>query len=357
MYEKLLRLIITLGLASIGGYLFTLLHMPLPWVLGALTFTFIAQGLLKQDAYIPAPLKNTGFIILGIYFGLYFTLETFQTVFPYFLPYILLTLLLISASILLSIAVTKLPWVKVDSMTSIFGGIPGGLSEMTLASEAFHARTSLVVIFQTIRLVTVLFTVPSVMALLFGQGTGSTTSGQATTEFVLGSPTSYLWFILPALAGLYLNKKIPAGMIIGAIGVTAFLNISIVDLPSIPPLLMNAAQVAVGVSLGKNILFRDLKAGGKMSIVYFGTSLIIIAFSILLGAILASLTSLDYVTAILSIAPGGLFEMVLTAYSLDGDPAIVSSLQLIRILVIVIGVPPFLGMLFRKERTASNETL
>jgi uncharacterized protein len=70
--------------------------------------------------------------------------------------------------------------------------------------------------------------------------------------------------------------------------------------------------------------------------------------------ILANLTSLDYVTAILSIAPGGLFEMVLTAYSLGGDPAVVSSLQLIRILVIVIGVPPLLGMLFRDRRSTSQ---
>ncbi|MGP4064335.1 AbrB family transcriptional regulator [Oceanobacillus sp. M65] len=351
--NKKQRLIVTFLVAAIGGYIFSFLNMPLPWVLGALTFTFIAQGLLKREAYIPIPIKNTSFIILGVYFGLYFTLETFQMILPYFLPYLLLTLILIFASIVISILVTKLSWVKVDSMTSIFGSIPGGLSEMTLASEAFKARTSLVVIFQTIRLVTVLFTVPSIMALLFGQGTGNT-NGQASTEVILGSPVSYLALILPALAALFLNKKIPAGIIIGAIGVTAALNITLVELPAIPPTLMYAAQVAVGASLGKNILFRDIKAGGKLSFIYFGTSLGIIAFSILLGVILANLTSLDYVTAILSIAPGGLFEMVLTAYSLGGDPAVVSSLQLIRILVIVIGVPPLLGLLFRDKRSTSQ---
>ncbi|MFD2629923.1 AbrB family transcriptional regulator [Oceanobacillus kapialis] len=353
--KKLQRLLITFVTAAIGGYIFYILHIPLPWVLGALTFTFLVQGFFKQEAYILIPLKNTGFIILGIYFGLYFTMETFQTVLPYFIPYLLLTFILIFACIFLSIGVTKLPWVKVDKMTSIFGCIPGGLSEMTIASEAFQARTPLVVIFQTIRLVTVLFMVPSVMALLFGKGSGDA-SGQSTGEVILGAPVSYLWFVLPAIAGLYLNRKIPAGIIIGAIGVTALINIMFVELPAIPPVVMNAAQVAVGVSLGKNILFRDLKAGGKLSFVYFGTSIIIIAFSLLLGVILTNFTSLDYITAILSIAPGGLFEMVLTAYSLGGDPALVSSLQLVRILVIVIGVPPLLGFIFRKRQTQARES-
>ncbi|RIU88758.1 AbrB family transcriptional regulator [Oceanobacillus picturae] len=65
--NKTQRLIFTFFVAAIGGYIFSILNMPLPWVLGALTFTFIAQGLLKREAYIPTPIKNTSFIILGIY--------------------------------------------------------------------------------------------------------------------------------------------------------------------------------------------------------------------------------------------------------------------------------------------------
>ncbi|WP_276245352.1 AbrB family transcriptional regulator [Virgibacillus profundi] len=60
-------------------------------------------------------------------------------------------------------------------------------------------------------------------------------------------------------------------------------------------------------------------------------------------------------TANLSIAPGGLFEMVLTASSVGGDPAIVSALQLTRILIIVVFVPPLLGWILRKGKARSTD--
>lgn len=50
---------------------------------------------------------------------------------------------------------------------------------------------------------------------------------------------------------------------------------------------------------------------------------------------------MDLVTAVLSLAPGGLVEMALTAQAAGGQPAIVSSLQMIRLLTIVIILPIF----------------
>jgi uncharacterized membrane protein AbrB (regulator of aidB expression) len=83
--------------------------------------------------------------------------------------------------------------------------------------------------------------------------------------------------------------------------------------------------------------------------VYFGVALLLIFISFGLGYLLASFTSLSLATAVLSVAPGGLIEMVLTASVVGGDPAIVSALQLIRILVIIMFVPPLLKWYFRKK--------
>jgi uncharacterized protein len=71
--------------------------------------------------------------------------------------------------------------------------------------------------------------------------------------------------------------------------------------------------------------------------------------------LLVRFTSLDYATALLGISPGGFFEMVLTAYNVGGDPAIVSALQLVRILLIVLLVPVSLKWWFtRKEKRVSS---
>ena len=159
------RLLETAFFGIVGGFIFYLGNLPLPWVLGSLTFVMLWQGFTRRKACWPQSIRNGGFIVLGTYFGLYFGAETIKTIAPYFIPYLFVTCILIMISIFIGLAVTK--WIPVDQITSVFGSIPGGLSEMVLASESLHANSSLVVIFQTVRLLTVLFTVPGAIIYYF----------------------------------------------------------------------------------------------------------------------------------------------------------------------------------------------
>jgi membrane AbrB-like protein len=339
-------------IGGLGGYVFYLGNLPLPWVLGALTSILLYQGIFKRQVYCPDPLKQSGFLILGLFFGLYFTKDTLLTVAPYIFPYVLSTIALIAVSIINSVLVTK--WISVDKITSVFGSIPGGLSEMVIASESLNAKSSLVVIFQTVRLLTVLFMVPFVVLHIFsvsGSGPASATSIGSAYEF---GGWQYVWFIPAAVAGIFLRNKIPAGIVIVPLALTAFFNISLVEMATLPPLLLIAAQITVGIGMGKGISFGDLKLGGKYCFVYFGLTITLILVSFGLGMILAAMTSLNLPTAILSVAPGGLIEMVLTATSVGGDPAVVSSLQLVRLLFIIIVVPPLLKWYFGRNLESSN---
>jgi membrane AbrB-like protein len=333
-------------IGGIGGFLFHLGGLPLPWVLGALTSIMLYQGLFKRKAYCPDPLKQSGFLTLGMFFGLYFTKDTLSTVAPYILPYILSTIILISVSILNSVLVTK--WISVDKITSVFGSIPGGLSEMVIASESLNARSSLVVIFQTVRLLTVLFLVPFIVLQTFTSSGVNIGAAVLTGNYEFGG-WQYLWFSLPVLAGILLRNTIPAGIVIAPLAFTAFLNIAFVEMTALPPLLLIAAQITVGIGMGRGISFADLRLGGKYCFVYFALTVTLILVSFGLGLTLAALTSLNLPTAILSVAPGGLIEMVLTATSVGGDPAVVSSLQLVRLLFIITVVPPALKWFFGRK--------
>ncbi|WAA13106.1 AbrB family transcriptional regulator [Fervidibacillus halotolerans] len=350
--NRLLQLMITMVTASIGGFVFHILHTPLPWVLGALSFVTIWQGFLKQKVYFPIFLRNIGFIILGLYFGMYFTTETFLSVKSYFIPFFLLTSILIFTSMKLGSFVSR--WIPIDEITSVFSSIPGGLSEMTIASEDLNGKSSYVAIFQTIRLLTVLFIVPSIMMTFYSGEGGEVLQGSIITSFE-GSRWNYLFFFLPILTALFLQNRIPAGVIIGSLGVTAILSISPISLPPIPSPIVHMGQIFIGIGIGKNIFIEDLKKAGKYGFVYFGISLIIIMISFVFGGVMASFSSLDMKTSILSFAPGGLFEMVLTAYSIGGDPAIVSSLQLIRVLLIIMAIPPLLRIFFKKRYILYDE--
>ena len=110
-------------------------------------------------------------------------------------------------------------------------------------------------------------------------------------------------------------------------------------LPTIPDVILLIAQVFIGISLGKSIHIPDLKAGGKYGFIYFIITLLLIATSFVLAYFFSLLTGVDIKTSLLSLAPGGLIEMVLTASQVGADPALVSAFQLTRILVIILCVP------------------
>jgi len=347
--ERGKKLLETILIGFLGGGLFFILRIPLPWILGAMSFSFIWQALSKRRVFLPEGIKEGSFILLGIHFGLSFTKETFQNIIVYFPAYILVILLFIGFCIALGWIVTK--WVPIDKITSVFSCIPGGLMEMALASESLKGNPSLVAIFQTIRLISVLFFVPWSLTLIFTEHTGvvaEITRGTMTGE---GTVWGWTFLIFPILIAYFLKDKIPAGLIIGALLGTGFLQLTPISLPgSLPNWIVYGSQLFVGAGLGKNILLEDLKKAGKYGLVYFFLSILMILGSFGFGTLFAYMTSLNLETALLSIAPGGLFEMVLTAQAIGGDSAVVSALQLIRVLFIVTCVPFLVKFIFSPKR-------
>ncbi|MBU9713417.1 AbrB family transcriptional regulator [Evansella tamaricis] len=343
---RLVQVFKTVLIGFIGGILFYIVNLPLPWVLGAMTIIILWNSLPKSTVLLPAPLKNSGLLIIGSYFGLYFTKDTFLTVGPYVIPYIIVTVVLVFIGIFNSLLVTR--WIPVDRITSVFGSIPGGLTEMVIASESLKAQSSLVAIFQTVRLLTVLFVVPLIVVHFFS-GETFQIEEIVNQEPVQNHYVYYFTYIIPISAGILLRNLLPAGIVIIPLIFTAILNISIITLPPLPTILLIFAQVLIGIGIGKNISISQIKQGGKYCFVYFLLAIMLILLSFLFGTVFAAVTGLNLPTALLSVAPGGLIEMVLTATAVGGDPGIVSSLQLVRVLLIIILVPTILKWYFLKK--------
>ena len=334
-------------IAIVGGFLFYVTHLPLPWVLGSMTTMLIWKTFTKRKVVSPSISYNLGIAFLGIYFGLSFTKETFITVTPYIIPFILFTFVIITLSVCNSIIISK--YIKVDTVTSVLGSIPGGLSEMVAASESLKANSSMVVVFQTIRLLTVVFFVPFMVTHLFV--TREITPITIASKGGAGEWWLYFIYIPGIVLGWVFKNKIPAALVIIPLLYTALFNISGVPLAVIPSWGVVCAQITVGMFLGAKMTIKDLKLGGKYSGIYFGFAILLIGICFGVGYVFSIFTPLSLSTAILSFAPGGLVEMVLTANSIGADPAVVSSLQFIRLLLIILIVPGFLKWFFtRKQR-------
>lgn len=348
MVKKMNTIIFPYIIGFLGGYVFYICHIPLAWILGPMTFLIIWRSIFTNHDQLSQPgiLKNGSFIILGISFGLSFTKETFLSVGPYILPFLSCTILLIIISIINGVLISKL--VNIDRNTSIFASIPGGLTEMVAASESVKANSSLVTIFQTVRLLTVVFLVPFTIQHMFEPNRAIQT---IVTTDEHSSFFAYGWYIIAGIIGWSLRRVLPASFVIGPLLTTALLNSIGLNLPAFHELFFIFAQVSIGVGFGLMITFQDLKNGGKYCGLYLITTVLLIGASFGLGFIFSLFTDLNLATAMLSFAPGGLVEMVLTASTIGADPAIVSSLQFIRLVFIISFIPSILKFSMNKEQS------
>ncbi|WP_234400703.1 AbrB family transcriptional regulator [Virgibacillus senegalensis] len=339
------QLLITYFVGTIGGLLFHWLHLPLPWILGPVTSLILFKLIPYTKTTASLRLRKVSFSILGIQIGSTFTAATLPTVFPYLFPYTGLTLLLIALSLVSAYLIAK--WVKIDVTTSLLGSIPGGLSTVLAMSDSFRGNTVLVTIFQTIRLVAVLFIIPfSATHLFFEQG--HIKQGSVLLQVEEGPEWTIALFIAAFMLGLLLQKWVPASLVIIPMLITALLQINGIALYQLPSGAYLFAQLTIGVYLGNSISVKDLQKAGRLSLYFLCLAILLIATSFLFGFLFSWLTNLNAATAVLSLAPGGLIEMALTAQSVNGDPSVVSSLQMIRLLTIVLILPFFLKWLLKR---------
>ncbi|MFG6114608.1 AbrB family transcriptional regulator [Halobacillus sp. MO56] len=341
---RFIKISISFLIAAIGGAAFHLLQLPLPWILGPVTFLLLYKITTKQPTDASLKMRNISFGFLGIQIGSTFTANTFINVTPYLFPYTIFTLLLIAISLLNAYFLSKV--IKIDAKTSMLGSVPGGLSAMLALSESLKGNTVLVTIIQTIRLVTILFVIPFAATQFFareaGQGVPVSTSTPPGEWYTLGI------YIAAFVLGSLLQKRVPASLVIIPMLITGVSRAFGLPLLELPTMLFILAQLSLGVYLGNSVSITDLVKAGRYCLYYFVLALLLIGMSFGFGFLLSQWTSMSLPTAILSIAPGGLIEMALTADEAGGDPSIVSSLQMIRLLMIVLILPFVLQWLIPK---------
>lgn len=330
------RLFMTYFTGLLGGIIFYFLHLPLPWILGSLMAMIAYKFTFSQKVIYSTFLKNISYVILGIEIGNTFTDHTFQLISPYVVPYLLFSVMLIAISLLFGFLISKI--IRLDAATGMLGAVPGGLSAMIALSDSIKSNTVYVTIFHTVRLLAVLFIVPFAAVHFFAHGE---TGQRASLAIQTDDPLFWTVFAYPLFFYLayHLRNRVPANYILIPMLSTAFLNIAHLPAYPLPDVFSIGAQVMLGVYLGQSVSVKELIKSGRYVLIFCFLSMVVIGLSFIFGYLFHLMTSLDMATSMLSIAPGGLVEMALTAQTAGGDPSVVGSLQTIRVLMIVLILP------------------
>jgi membrane AbrB-like protein len=349
-----IRIFLTFIYGLIGGILFFVLHLPLPWILGPAFAMMLLNGFRPQQAEWPRLFSDAGVLIVAFLLGQTITLGAVTSM-SGDLPWMIMAAALwLLVCFYVGVIFAKIS--RIDQASGILGCVPGGLMQMVLiAGDIKGANQGTVAIIQTARLVVVLYTVPF-LATLFSSPAVSevlTMNQELAVDSSAGAwPSIYGYLALPLVilsAWIARRFRMPGGEFIGPVLFVSALTIAGCDWPSIPSPLLAAAQLLLGIYIGIRVqprIFITNKRLGPLAIV---TSMLLVSVTAVISWILSKLTNDSIVTWFLALAPGGLTEVAVTAIVLNADVAKVTAFQIFRLFFVLLLAPLMLKMLMSKK--------
>lgn len=147
----------SLLLAISGGLLFTLLELPIPWLLGPLLLCLVAT-LLAQPVSEPKPLSFPTYILIGAYIDSRLSPELLASSLQWSSSLLIMLVLILVSLLLLFVFCRRIA--EFDPATALFSSIPGGLSAVLLLGSAAGAKLPLVTMNQCLRMTLTVVVVP-----------------------------------------------------------------------------------------------------------------------------------------------------------------------------------------------------
>ena len=329
----------TLAIGCTGGVIAWLTHVPLPWMLGPL-LAAAAFGLLGGPVHPVREARTFGQVIVGASIGLQFTQAL--------LLKILLLTPLIAVVSLFSILVGAINAVilmrlsGLDRTTAFFATTPGGVVEMMNQAGRYGAELEPIAVTQTMRVCLIVVFAP--LLVIHFSVSGAAVPPVPSVPWlifiglvILGAIGGYAMAYWSLPNAWMMGPMIIAG-IFGAMGLIEGRG---------PDLLLIAAQVAMGTSLGtmfrREFLTRLLPLMLTSILVVVLTAGTLAAVAIAIAYALA----LPPATMVLALAPAGMAEMVVTGKLLGLDATLITGFQLLRIILILVLCRPAY-LLFRR---------
>jgi uncharacterized protein len=358
-------IVLTLVIAVISGYLFTLARMPIPWLLGPMIGVCACARIVKSlTLYWPGAARNAGLIIVGYAIGIAFTKDTLSEIARQLPTMVLMTTLLLLLCALIAYGVSKVTGIPYP--TTLMGSIPGGLSQIvSLAEETRGINLTVVTFLQVSRLMMIVIFVPII---IFGPWLDTSTSGAAESAIAATVQSSRLWSellpdILPyavlctGLALLAHRVNFPTAFMLAPLIVAAILHLSGLTAPALPSPILGVAQVMIGCYVGLLLKPENLPNKPRLITVAIVSGIVLIASACGLSYLLTRVHTMSLSTSLLSLSPGGMDQMGIIAHEINANVSIVSCYQLFRTFFIFFAVPPLLRVLFRRLRKSEEQHL
>lgn len=339
------RLVVSLTVGAVGGWVFSWFHVPLAWMLGSMIATTLIA--MSGGTFLERPIRLRAVMlsVLGVMLGSSFT--------PHVLEHISEWLMTLSVMTVFVTVVTIIGWVGLrrltnfDPVTSYFSAVPGGFTVMVVTGGAMGGDERTIALVHSLRIMLTVLFIP----LWFRLANGIIPSDAGSQLTMLTDLTLIDTVVLIGLggAGAIIGKlvRIPTYTLVGPMIISAVAHLTGLTSAKPPIELINAAQVVIGTSIGCRFLGVVIRDVPRTLMCGAFTGFYLLGAGALVAVLLEPYTDASFPALWLAFAPGGLPEMALMSIALGVDPAFVSTHHLYRIVLLLILAPAAYGV-FRR---------
>ena len=355
--EEFIKLLLTFAVSITGGLIGKKLRLPACYMVGgilAVAVFNVATGL----AYFPEQYTFILQFISGIYIGHKVFRNDIKELITHPLILIILVLWMMLVNAIVGLAIHWLA--GFDIPTAMFSCAPGGMNDMALIAKDLGGDITYVALIQLSRVIFITALYPFIYRFIFRKNLypkvknspkESSTAGSVSKRREFTKKEKILYTVITAafsVAGgtLFRELGVAGGATIGALVFVALFNCITAKAYS-PPALNILTQILCGVLIGARITRNDVANFDKLLL-----PVLIVAVSGLLSAylvavIVSKIVRTDFMTSLLMSTPGGIQEMTILADEFQCDTPRVVLVQTLRIILVILLFPGYLGMLVR----------
>lgn len=330
---------IAIFIGIIGGFLGTIIKLPLPWLLGSLGLNFLF-AFTKTNITFSNKLLNPIFLIIGIILGGTFNISFLYKVHLWIFSSIAMIITTILGTIILTLYFNRI--CKFKKILAILASLPGAFAPIvTTLLQIIKNKKNFgqVVIPQATRVIVIVTFLPFLFINKIGYSEMKVVALNQNFNLQYFIEIIFLLSMCIGMSYLFNKIKIPSPILIASMLASAcFYTVEIVQ-AHFPELFINLSFVFLGTALGTRL--NGLKTKELIFYIFHGViaAIILIVIATLASYILSKLFGFDFMSVFLSFAPGGIHEMVMISVAYNIDPIFVSYHHFLRIFIIVLVLP------------------
>ncbi|MEN8742592.1 MAG: AbrB family transcriptional regulator [Phaeobacter gallaeciensis] len=324
------------AVAGLGVWVFKLLNLPLPWLLGPIFACLIASlaGVPMRGIKV---VNNAMRTILGVAVGATFTTALLASMAGMW-PTLLLIPVMTGCIGVIGVLYFQRLW-GFDFATSYYASMPGGLQDMLVFGEEAGGDVRALSLIHATRVMVIVVALPFLLTWVWEADLGNPPGAPAASI----APLQLGLMVFCGLAGWQIAKRVGmfGATILGPLLMAAALSLTGVLQHRPPAEAIWAAQFFIGMGVGSKYagvtmaeVRTDVTAG-------LGFCLILLLLTVVFaeGIYLAGLA--PPLETVLAFAPGGQAELVVLALIVGADMAFVVAHHVLRMFVVILGAPLF----------------